>query len=143
MLNVLIAEDDLMIADMIEDALLAHGYAVCGIAPTVAEAVGLAMREKPDLAILDLRLADGGIGTDIAAQLNDLNGLGILYATGNAANVRLTATDGHASISKPYTEASLLRALELVSELVATGQASPPFPQGFKVLAPAPDIERV
>ena len=55
MLKVLIAEDDLMIADMIEDALVAHGYEVCGITPTVAEAVALARREKPDLAIIDFQ----------------------------------------------------------------------------------------
>ena len=76
-MKVLIAEDDLMIADMIEDALVDHGYEVCGIAPTVAEAVALARREKPDLAIIDLRLADGGLGTEIAAQLADQHKLGI------------------------------------------------------------------
>ena len=136
MLKVLIAEDDLMIADMIEAAVVAHGYAVCGIAPTVAEATELAFREKPDLAIIDLRLADGGLGTEIADRLKDVRGLGILYATGNAANVRLTTVNGHASISKPYSEAALLRALELVSEIVATGKASPPFPRGFQILKP-------
>ena len=38
MLKVLIAEDDLTIADMIEETLVAHGYEVCGIAITVADA---------------------------------------------------------------------------------------------------------
>lgn len=143
MQKVLIAEDDLMIADMIEAALIAHGYAVCGIAPTVAEATALALREKPDLAIIDLRLADGGLGTEIAHQLKGQLSLGILYATGNAASVRLTALNGHACISKPYSEAGLLRALNLVSEIVATGMASPPFPRGFQVLASPATLEKV
>ncbi len=60
-MKVLIVEDDLMIADMLEEVLLAHNYCVCGIATTVTEAVALALREKPDLAIVDLRLADGGL----------------------------------------------------------------------------------
>jgi ActR/RegA family two-component response regulator len=56
MLKVLIAEDDLtMIAD--------RGYKVYGVARTVPEAVALAQLHKPDLAVLDLRLADGGLGT--------------------------------------------------------------------------------
>ena len=38
MLKILIAEDDLMIADMSEDILVEHGYEVCGIARTVAQA---------------------------------------------------------------------------------------------------------
>jgi response regulator of citrate/malate metabolism len=59
-LKVLIAEDDLMIADIAEEILIEHGYEVCGIARTVAEAVTLAQQHKPDLAVLDLRLADGG-----------------------------------------------------------------------------------
>jgi DNA-binding response OmpR family regulator len=61
-LKVLIAEDDLMIADLAEEILIEHGYDVCGIARTVTEAVALAQQHKPDLAVLDLRLADGGAG---------------------------------------------------------------------------------
>jgi response regulator of citrate/malate metabolism len=41
MLKVLIAEDELMIADMAEETLVKHGYEVCGIARTVAGAVRL------------------------------------------------------------------------------------------------------
>lgn len=59
-LKVLIAEDDLLIADMVEDILVAHGYEVCGIARTVAEAVALGSLNRPDLAVLDLRLAESG-----------------------------------------------------------------------------------
>ena len=136
MLKVLIVEDDLMIADMLESVLLAHNYSECGIAATVAEAVTLVLREKPDLAIIDLRLADGGLGTDIVRQIADKQGLGILYATGNAASVVLTSANGHACISKPYIETSLLRALSVVREIMTTGEALPPFPRGFKVLTP-------
>ena len=57
MLRVLIAEDDLMIADLAEEILIDAGYEVCGIARTVAEAVALAHKHKPDLAVLDFRLA--------------------------------------------------------------------------------------
>jgi len=136
LLRVVIVEDDLMIADMLEAVLLAHDYIVCGLAATVADAIKLIAREKPDLAIIDLRLAEGGLGTDIAEQILDKRGLGILYATGNAASVVLTSANGQACISKPYSEASILRALKLVTELIATGTASPPFPKGFKVLLP-------
>jgi CheY-like chemotaxis protein len=136
-LKVLIAEDDLMIADQVEGILIEHGYEVCGIAGTVAEAVALGQHHKPDLAVLDLRLADGGLGTEIAAQLRPLGRLGVLYATGNMSQVFLTTTDGDACLSKPYCTADLLRGLEIVTEIVATGKALPPFPQGFQVLDPA------
>ena len=39
--SVMIAEDDLFMADMLEEALAANGYDVCGIASTVEKAVEL------------------------------------------------------------------------------------------------------
>jgi DNA-binding response OmpR family regulator len=139
--KVLIAEDDLMIADMAEEVLIAHGYEVCGIARTVAEAVALGLCHKPDFALIDLRLADGELGTEIAAQLEELN-LGILYATGNMAQVVLTAANGHACLAKPYRGTDLVRGLKIVSDIVRTGTAVTPFPRGFQVLYSEPVLVR-
>ena len=58
MLKVLIAEDDVMIADMLQELLVESGYEVCGIGRTVAESVALAQRHKPDLVVIDVRLAE-------------------------------------------------------------------------------------
>jgi DNA-binding response OmpR family regulator len=134
LLKVVIAEDDLQIADMIEDVLVENGYEVCGLASTVADTVSLIRLHKPDLAVIDVRLADGGLGTEIASQLGGLGNLGVLFATGNRAQVVLTAANGHACITKPYRDTDLLRGLQLVSEIVASGTASQPYPRGFHVL---------
>jgi DNA-binding response OmpR family regulator len=134
MLKVMIAEDDLLIGDMLEDILVQSGYDVCGIVRTVAEGVELGKRHKPDLAILDVRLAGGGLGTSIAAGLDDEGHCGILYASGNLNQVVLTSSDGEACLSKPYRPADVLRALEIVEEIVNLGKASQPFPSGFHLL---------
>ena len=63
--SVMIAEDDLLVADMLEETLTQGGYDVCGIARTVDKAVELGERHRPDLAILDIRLAEGGLGTEV------------------------------------------------------------------------------
>jgi DNA-binding response OmpR family regulator len=131
----MIVEDDLMLADSAEEILVGHGYEVSGIARTVLDAVALATRSRPDLVILDLRLADGGLGTEVAAQLPPLGRPGILYVTGNMSQVALT--NGDACLAKPYRSVDLLRGLEIVAEIVATGKAQPPFPQGFQLLRPA------
>jgi CheY-like chemotaxis protein len=136
MLKILIAEDDFMIADAAEEVLLGWGYEVCGIARTVADGVALGRLYKPDLAIIDMRLADGGSGTEIAAQLKGNGRLGVLYATGNSAKIMLSAADGDACLSKPYSTAALVRAVEIVAGMVATGAASGPFPPGFQLLRP-------
>jgi DNA-binding response OmpR family regulator len=141
MMNVLIAEDDLMIADAAEEILVKGGYRVCGIARTVTDAVTLVRTHKPDLAVIDLRLAGDSIGSDIpasfGAQAKCEARCGVLYATGNTKQVALTDSDGDACLAKPYSAADLVRSLQLVSEIVATGKASPPFPRGFRVLPSA------
>ncbi len=135
MLKVLIVEDDLMLADASEEILVGHGYEVSGIARTVADAVAIARHCKPDLVILDLRLAGGGLGTEVAAQLSQPGRPGILYVTGNVSQV--TLTDGDACLVKPYRFDDLLRGLEIVAGIVATGKAQPPFPRGFRLLPAA------
>ena len=57
-------------ADMLEEVLVAAGYEVCGIARTVNEGVELCERHRPELAVMDIRLADGGLLAPIAARLN-------------------------------------------------------------------------
>ena len=135
LLRVLIAEDELLIADMIEDTLTANGYEVCGIASTVDEAVALGELHKPDLAVLDVRLARGDHGPDIARRLKSKGKFGVLYATGtNARNSTLTMADGEAMIAKPYRAEDLVRALAIVREIATAGTATPPFPPRFRLL---------
>jgi two-component system, response regulator PdtaR len=135
MLKVLIVEDELMIADLLELMLIDSGYNVCGIARTVEEGVALGNLHRPDLAVLDVRLALGGRGPEIAHRLNSKGKFGVLYATGDdVRNSPLTVADGEAAISKPYRNVDVVRALEIVRELMITGVASPPFPANFRLL---------
>jgi DNA-binding response OmpR family regulator len=137
MLKVLIAEDDIIIADMIEDRLVLDGFIVCGIACNIAEAVSLAVQEKPDVAIVDVRLADGDLGTDLAVRLRELDGdLGILYATGNVEAV-LGHSVGEACLRKPFKAAALAPALRLVVNKLRTGQLRCPVPDGLILLSAA------
>jgi two-component sensor histidine kinase/CheY-like chemotaxis protein len=134
MLKVMIAEDELMNADMIAEVLTESGYDVCGIARTVAEGIELGERLKPDLAVIDLHLADGGIGTEIGARLRRGGKLGILYTTGDAGEAALTADDGDACLGKPFALVDLVRALKIVERIVGAEDEAPPFPRGFEVL---------
>ena len=123
-----------MIADMTEELLVGHGYEVCGIARTVREAVALGQLHKPDLALIDYRLAENGLGTEVAAKLCAPGKLGILYATGNNTQVAMQNAEGDACLTKPYRSDELIRALEIVAVIEITGTATPPFPRGFTLL---------
>jgi DNA-binding response OmpR family regulator len=138
MLKVLIAEDQLMIAELLEDVLTESGYDVCGIAGTVDEALALVTLHKPDLAVLDVQLARGDRSPEIVRRLNGRDRFGVLYTTGeDARSSTLTRADGEASIRKPYLAEDLVRALEIVREMATGGTASPPFPPGFRLLSAA------
>jgi two-component sensor histidine kinase/CheY-like chemotaxis protein/putative methionine-R-sulfoxide reductase with GAF domain len=138
MAKIMIAEDDLLMADMLEDVLVGGGHDVCGIARTVDEAVELGKHHQPDLAILDIRLAEGGLGTDIPPRLKNGRHMGILYASGHAGQMGLTKANGDALITKPYRPQDVLRAVKIVEQIVQTGEASGPFPARFYLLNGSP-----
>ena len=55
--RVLILEDEILVAWSLQELLSLVGYEVTGIAATVSDALCLAENTKPDLAIVDVRLA--------------------------------------------------------------------------------------
>jgi hypothetical protein len=89
-----------------------------------------------------LRLADGGLGTDVAAELRKTMKTGILFASGNISQFDLTSENGDGSLVKPYLTKDLLCCLSIVSEIVAAGSSSLPHPRGFRLLKPASEDNR-
>jgi DNA-binding response OmpR family regulator len=140
--TVMIAEDDLYMADMLEEVLVDSGYDVCGIASTVDKAVELGERHKPDLAILDIRLAGGGLGTEIPARLKGQGRMGVLYASWHAGQVKLTKTDGDALLVKPYRPEDAVRALKVVETVVSTDLTLEHLPRGFSLLGWPPKTDK-
>ncbi len=134
---VLIVEDEALIALTMEEALLGAGFRVCGIADTASRALALAARHKPGLAVIDVRLAGGDDGIQVAEALVARRPTGILFATGNCAEVRQRARVGQGCLSKPFEAAWLVAALRAVQVAhAALGQPSSTVP-GFTLL-PAP-----
>jgi two-component system, response regulator PdtaR len=134
--KIMIVEDDLLIADMFSQMIRdSRKHDVCCIARTIKAAIACAAEHAPDLALIDVRLAHGEMGTDIPARIS--NQIGILYSTGNMERVMHAGILGDACIGKPYSSLDLLRGLEIVAEIHATGRASLPFPRKFRLLPDA------
>ena len=135
-MQVLVVEDDVMVADCLAEALLEDGHEVCGIASTVAEA-GLARRHRPAVGIFDMQLRANERGSDIPDQLSasgDLGDMAILYVTGEAERVFQEARIGHACLNKPYTLAALGTALEIVRDIALKGDTFRALPRGLQLL---------
>lgn len=112
--RVLIVEDEALVALTLEDVLIEAGFVVCGVADRPAEALEIARVMEPDVAIVDVRLADGGDGIMLAELLAAAIPVRILFATGNPAEVRARATAGHGCLCKPFQAECLLAALEAI-----------------------------
>lgn len=134
MAKVLVVEDDILISDLIEDALIGGGYDVCGVARTAAEAIALGERERPDLAVIDVRLADGSDGTTVAARLMAQFSLGVLYATGNTDYLLATNAAGHACLKKPYRPSDVVRSLKIIERLIGGSLSTEGRPAGLFLL---------
>jgi CheY-like chemotaxis protein len=139
-MQVLVVEDDAMLAHVLSEVLADDGHVVCGVASTVAEAVTLARRHRPDVGILDMQLRNGECGSDVADQLaqsGDLGQTGILYVTGGPDRVLHEARVGHACLGKPYRLTTLHEAIEIVRDIATAGATSRCLPRGLQLLAEA------
>ena len=135
MVKVLIAEDSILLADMLEDFLESQGFEVCGIASTVTEAVMLADLHQPDIAIFDYRLANGEFGSQIRPLLKDKLKMRILYASGDPLDKKLNHDDGDAYIQKPYGLYDLIRSIGVVLDNAPVSKIDPSLlPRGFHFL---------
>jgi two-component system, response regulator PdtaR len=77
--RILIVEDEAITAMSLRQTLTAKGFTVVAVAATGSEAIEIAQREKPDLLLMDIRLADDIDGIEAATVIN--NGIPIIYMT--------------------------------------------------------------
>jgi CheY-like chemotaxis protein len=67
--DVLIIEDETMIAAQLEDLVESLGHRVIGVARTHGEAIALSSETRPGLILADIQLADGSSGLDAVNEL--------------------------------------------------------------------------
>jgi CheY-like chemotaxis protein len=67
--DVLIIEDEPIIAMDIEELVQSCGHRVVGVAATESEAVAIAARERPGLILADINLGSGGDGSHAVARI--------------------------------------------------------------------------
>jgi CheY-like chemotaxis protein len=69
--NVLIIEDEMLIATDLEQVVARLGHRVIGIARTRSDALARAREDNPGLILADIQLADGSSGLDAVNDLLD------------------------------------------------------------------------
>ncbi len=108
--RILVIEDDLLIATQIETTLAEAGFDIVGLAPTGEEAIELAAKDPPDLAVVDMRLAGDRDGVYTALELFRSHGIRCIFASAysdDEARQRAAPAAPFGWLQKPYTMASL------------------------------------
>ena len=106
--DVLIIEDEPIIAMDIEELVLNCGHRVVGLATTEAEAVELAERHKPGLILADINLGIGGDGTSAVTRIMKHHYAPVIFVTAYPERL-LTGDDLEPAyvITKPFEPLTL------------------------------------
>jgi CheY-like chemotaxis protein len=132
-LNVLIVEDEVLLAAELGFLVRQAGLCEVGHAMSSAEAVKLASTLSPDLALVDVNLGDGPTGVEAARLITHDCGGVVLFMTANTARLPQDYAGACGVIGKPYSEAAVIRALAWLEYCLREGCAPGPPPLGLTV----------
>ncbi len=114
--NILIVEDESIIALDIQNSLLNAGYAVAALATCAEEALNLAAQLMPDLVLMDIRLRGEMDGVDTAEKIRREFNLPVVYLTAHADEntlQRAKISEPFGYILKPFEDRELITTIEI------------------------------
>jgi CheY-like chemotaxis protein len=116
-LRILIVEDEFFIALDAEEQAKALGHVVVGTAVSAEEAIRMAGEEKPDIILMDIRLAGAKDGIAAAHEIHSRYGIKSIFVTANtdpSTLVQAKAVGPLGVLEKPLTQERLRATLALV-----------------------------
>jgi CheY-like chemotaxis protein len=90
------------------------GYQICDVASTASEAVRMAEQHRPELILMDIRLARGSSGIDAVRTIRDSLDIPSIFVTvhDNAVTIgQAMAAWSLGFVTKPYTSREIAAAL--------------------------------
>jgi light-regulated signal transduction histidine kinase (bacteriophytochrome) len=125
--RILIVEDEAIVAQNLRETLVKLGYAVAGMARNGEDALRLARERRPDVVLMDIRLADGLNGVETAERLQGVHRAPVVYVTAFTTDVALEqaiATSPYGFLQKPYTDRGLEATIRMTLERRRLEQAA-------------------
>ena len=108
--TLMIVEDEALVAIVLRDELQEAGYKVLDLTDRHNEALEVAKAEKPDLALVNIRLAGSDDGIELAEHLKTM-GIPVLLISGQVSRASSAKTVAIGSMPKPYDAAEMVLAV--------------------------------
>lgn len=120
-LNILIVEDEILIAELISEYLIETGHEVLGIALSYEEVLQQINLRKPDLILVDIRLYGENSGIDLVNHLNgQQESIPIIYLSSQYDQRTLQLalnTNPYGYLTKPIRKETLWTSIEAAYQL--------------------------
>lgn len=116
--KVLIVEDEMIIAMLIERMVINIGHQVIDKVPSGEEAIDKALEHSPDLILMDIRLKGEMDGIEAISRIQEKMSIPVIYISGNsdvAHQKKMDNTDYIDFLSKPITESDLSKSFSIAS----------------------------
>jgi CheY-like chemotaxis protein len=120
-MNVLVVEDEILIADYICEVLEDAGLSVFGVAESAEHALRMVDSSGPDVALVDVKLAGPMDGIEFAQAMRQRHSAPVIFVTGSGdptTLARIESVSPFARLQKP------VRPDQLVSTVLAAGQGN-------------------
>jgi len=114
--QILIVEDEMIVAIYIQNKLKRLGYSVAAIASSGQEAVKKVEETHPDLVLMDIHLKGDMNGVEAAQQIRTRFHIPIIYLTAHSDDdtlQRAKVTEPFGYILKPFEERALHTTIEM------------------------------
>jgi DNA-binding response OmpR family regulator len=99
--TLMIVEDEALVSILLRDELQKAGYKVLDLTDGFDAALEVAKANKPDLALVNIRLARGDDGIELSKHLKGL-GIPVLLISGQVSRASSAKTVAIGSMPKPY-----------------------------------------
>jgi two-component sensor histidine kinase/ActR/RegA family two-component response regulator len=135
--TLMIVEDEVLIAMTLRDELERAGYRVLDLTDRPEEAVIVARKSAPDLALVNIQLGGRQDGIELAKKLKVLK-IPVLLISGQVSRAHSAQTVAIGSMPKPY---SALEMVQAVAYLLAhrAGDGTLARPEGLEVFDEPPE----
>ena len=117
-MDVLVVEDEALVAEELQERLTRLGYRVVGVHDTAERALVATDALQPDLVLMDIRLKGRMDGIEAASHIYQQHQIPVIYLTAHSdqsTRQRAMATAPFGYVLKPFQERDLLVAIEVAT----------------------------